>query len=421
MAESSISPKTPEYSPPSLDKTSKYLNIITGKQEKTFHVQIRNNEFNHILTSLANGLRRTIITEIPTYSFDVESLSGFDNPNLQFIENKSKYHNDYLAHRISLVPINFEIFQKNLEIYKNYHSETTNSDIPLTIEEFNISNIKFKLSVENRSATINSHVYVKTKDMKIYYGDNELSNEKYKILNPDIILAKLAPLKRDTDLPENINFIATPSRGYGYMHTRFSPTSNIEYWFEEDINLIESKMEKMDLKQANRFKIEQSQRLFIGHEENQPQIFNIKYKSKGSINNYSIFGEAIKNLKTQILEYKTKLNTGENFELKEDTNSMNAIDVFTNIAGHTVGNILVEYSRYHPGIDYIAYKIPHPLKKEMVIRIKCTNEYIEQSSLDHKTRAINILNDTCNHLINIITSIEEEFSVLSDEYLPFQD
>ena len=50
--------------------------------------------------------------------------------------------------------------------------------------------------------------------------------------NPDIIIAKLLPLKRETDIPETLNFVATPSLGYGYMHTRWSPTSNIEYWFE---------------------------------------------------------------------------------------------------------------------------------------------------------------------------------------------
>ena len=80
----------PDYTPPSLQEKHKYLNLLTKPDDPNYHIQINNNKYNNILTSLVNGLRRVIITDIPTISFDVESLSGFDNPNLQILENKSK-------------------------------------------------------------------------------------------------------------------------------------------------------------------------------------------------------------------------------------------------------------------------------------------------------------------------------------------
>ena len=69
--------------------------------------------------------------------------------------------------------------------------------------------------------------------------------------------------------------------------------SNIEYWFEEDYDQINKIASKLDENKAKRFGIEQSQRLFVGHEENLPQIFNIKYRTRGSITNYLIFEQAI--------------------------------------------------------------------------------------------------------------------------------
>ena len=95
-----MTPPEPNYSPLSQDETHNNLNLITGPNEPEFHIQLKNNKFNNVLTSLVNSLRRTIITDVKTISFDIESLSGFDNPNLNMIENKSKYHNDYLAHRL---------------------------------------------------------------------------------------------------------------------------------------------------------------------------------------------------------------------------------------------------------------------------------------------------------------------------------
>ena len=169
----------------------------------------------------------------------------------------------------------------------------------------------------------------------------------------------------------------------------------------------------MEADKAKRFTIEQSQRLYIGHKEGQPQVFNLKYKSKGSITNYSIFEQALSILKQKIRNFKNDLNTETNFDFKEDTNAMNAIDVITTVAGHTVGNLLVEYSRLHPGTEYIAYKVPHPLKNEMYIRIKCTDQYRSQSALSHKDRAVNILNDTCNHIIDILNVLEDEYTTFS--------
>ena len=197
----------PDYTPPSLQEKHKYLNLLTKPDDPNYHIQINNNKYNNILTSLVNGLRRVIITDIPTISFDVESLSGFDNPNLQILENKSKYHNDYLAHRISLLPVSISTFFKNIKTNGHYNSISSSGNVPMTTEDFDISKLQFKLSVINKNNAMGSSIYVKSGDMKIYYDDNEIDNSSYNFINSNIILAKLLPLKRDTDNPETINLL----------------------------------------------------------------------------------------------------------------------------------------------------------------------------------------------------------------------
>ena len=335
------SPPEPDYTPPSLQEKHKYLNLLTKQFDNYFHIQINNNQYNNILISLVNGLRRTIITDVPTISFDIESLSGFDNPNLQILENKSKYHNDYLAHRISLIPVSITKLLSDINKLQ-YYITISNSQVEITTEQFDISKLKFKLSVSNKNDTMSSSIYVKSGDMKIYYDEDELSNSIYNFINPNIIIAKLLPLKRETDYPETLNFIATPSLGYGHIHTRWSPTSNIEYWFEENNEMIEKMIAGLDETKAKQFKLEQSQRLYYKNEDENPMIFNLKYNTKGSVNNYTIFEQSIDILQNKINEYKNNLQTGENIIFSYDTNAMGALDITTTTAGHTIGNIVVE-------------------------------------------------------------------------------
>jgi DNA-directed RNA polymerase alpha subunit/DNA-directed RNA polymerase subunit L len=408
----SSTPPEPDYTPPSLQEKHQYLNLLTKPLDQNYHIQINNNQYNNILTSLVNGLRRVIITDIPTISFDVESLSGFDNPNLQILKNKSKYHNDYLAHRISLIPVSITNFLSNIKIH-GYYLNVANEEITMTVEDLDISKFKFKLSVINTNNAMGLSIYVKSNDMKVYYDDNEVDNSNYNFINPSIIIAKLLPLKREADIPETLNFVATPSLGYGHMHTRWSPTSNIEYWFEENHDEIQKIASSLDESKAKRFRIEQSQRLYYKNDEENPMIFNLKYKSKGSVDNYTIFKQSIGILKNKISEYRNNLQTGNDMIFSYDTNAMNALDITTTVAGHTVGNIIVEYTRYHKGVDFISYKVPHPLRKDMVVRIKPTSEYKETSDLSDKELCINIINDTCLHVIEILTVIEEEYNEIS--------
>ena len=63
--------------------------------------------------SLANAIRRTLLTDIPTVGFKINENG--ENNDINMIINNSSLHNEMLLHRISLIPlyINPVNFMKN--------------------------------------------------------------------------------------------------------------------------------------------------------------------------------------------------------------------------------------------------------------------------------------------------------------------
>ena len=88
--------------------------------------------------SLVNALRRIMISEVSTVAFET---SNFETSSVKITENTSQFHNEFLLHRIGLIPIN----------------------IPDT-ENFNESDYTFSLDVENKT---NSVLYVTAGDIKV--------------------------------------------------------------------------------------------------------------------------------------------------------------------------------------------------------------------------------------------------------------
>ena len=55
--------------------------------------------------SILNSIRRTIFTHIPNVGFYFKLDDHYIDSNMNIISNDSPIHNEFLAHRISLIPI----------------------------------------------------------------------------------------------------------------------------------------------------------------------------------------------------------------------------------------------------------------------------------------------------------------------------
>ena len=89
---------------------------------------------------IANSLRRSFSSLVPTTSFDDTYFDKKEDRSIQINTNTSALHNEFLSHRLSLIPINLEN-KDNLKIKtfldKNYIRKFDFNN-PETIPIFNM-------------------------------------------------------------------------------------------------------------------------------------------------------------------------------------------------------------------------------------------------------------------------------------------
>ena len=73
-----------------------------GKNEKNSIVfDIKGNEEQGLNKSIINSLRRVLLSSIPSVGFRTE----MKNTDLKIIKNTSPLHNEYIIHRIAMIPL----------------------------------------------------------------------------------------------------------------------------------------------------------------------------------------------------------------------------------------------------------------------------------------------------------------------------
>lgn len=161
-------------------------------------------------------------------------------------------------------------------------------------------------------------------------------------------------------------------------------------------------------KLLNTFNKCDNQRYFKGKEEYElyNREFNLYIESTGFYNPEQILHKSFKLLKNDLLKACENiiylLNNLSNYPLKDDNITIdesikidNGIDILFNNSSHSIGNIISSYIYYlydSTIIQYVGYKMVHPLKSEMIITI-----------------GLNDINDAMNILIQIFTELTKIF------------
>ena len=309
--------------------------------------------------SYANALRRIILSEVETYAFNT---IDYNNSDIKIIENTSSLHNEFILHRIGFVPI------YNIDNISNYKFtlnvvNTSNEIIDVTTKDFEVLNLKTNEKM----------------DTNLFFPPNELTKDH-------ILILRLKP--NPGGQGEKIHLEGTASSGTGNMDARYSPVSNIVYVNKIDVDkynqaeakhidglLKENQLSESDiLKEKNSFRINESERYFHQDEEGNPNIFQFTIESIGVIPAHIIFKKALEKLNFKLnmisLEFDKISNSQEStIEIKESPTVMNALDVIINNETHTLGYLLQSYLEKHEDINFVGYNNPHPLKKNIIVRI----------------------------------------------------
>ena len=153
-------------------------NISSSNKNLTFTLS----GVNH---SIANAIRRTIVSDIPTVIF---RTTPYAENKATFIKNTTKYHAEILKQRLSNIPVHFKM--SNLEEF--YGIELSYVDNLLKKRKI-LENYLLEVNVNN---TTDSMVTVSTGDFKIFdkEANKYIPQEETKLIFPPFI-----PYNRDTE------------------------------------------------------------------------------------------------------------------------------------------------------------------------------------------------------------------------------
>lgn len=331
-------------------------------------------EIHDIDVSIVNGIRRTILTDIP-----IPGIIGEKDSSVNIIKNTGALHNEIISHRIGLIPIC--LTEDEIENYED------NS----IIVELNYVNNNIGLS----SVTTNHIKGTKDdKPMTQVYLDKIFP--KNPVTKSHILITRLKA-------NEELHFTASVVKKTARYNSAFCPVSLANFFYIVDNSKVTKEMGILDTERsyytnkygdANRFQFE-------------IEPINPYISSKFLVN------KALDVIIAKLNNISQNLISGNNIAVSQYEELENTYQFVINDEDDTIGNIIQsiihnKYVRENSTIDdikcsYIGYICPHPLKTELIIRITLE----EQTNIN---TFIKFLDKNCNMIVNEINYIKSEWN-----------
>ena len=333
----------------------------------------------------ANTLRRSVMTLVSGVAFRSDPPGiVVENSDIKVLQNDSNTQpNELLAHRISLIPIHGvdpDTFDADRYVFKIDIENTTSNPMDVTAADIKV--------YERRKAADLSESLI------------EIPGKDFFVPNPltrDTCLITSMPAKRSSLVPTlKVEMRATV--GLGREHARFIPTCQSSYGYTLDTNTerrnayfekwlvthknVEPESLKEDEKRRGEldreFKTMQIQRIFKVDEKGDPNSFDFQIESIGPMAPRAIIERALIGL-VKMCEPYIGLDNGDlppTISVTPSDSQMPGFDFLIKGEDHTFGNMIQTWlvdnhvdGEAIPRISFAGYKIPHPLKDEMLLRI----------------------------------------------------
>lgn len=413
--------------------------VINGTHNNNLNFEIKGNKEYGLDKSLINGIRRILLTDIKTVSFDDDNI---------IIENNSgSLHNEFLKSRISLIPL----YINPDDYYNQYLFELNINDftepiINITADMFNIyglnkdtiNNIKKQESMGDIPDEENILIKLKSINIEYYDLDNKLSDKlKKEIFRPFnynkkdnyFLITELKNTNSSTD-KEAIKLYAKPNIGTSKKHARYNNLSTVLYTFkknEMEFNdslkneLILNKIKDKDIEKfSNSYYISNSERFFEKDTNLEPYWYNFNilsnhiYKPKECllksidifISKFDIVDIKIK----EMLQQSDKSTGYYNINKIKDTDTYK---LTISDQDSTIGYLIQSHAVKHfinkdSFVQICGFNKPHPLIEKIVLNLMVNpTDYNELQKITYICEFIfNIINDIKNILLIIKGEID---------------
>lgn len=336
--------------------------------------------------SIVNSLRRTILSDIETVAFHFDINNREPEKAAIYIKaNDTPLHNEFLAQRISMIPIH--VLDDEI---KNWNPDAYEFVIDITNES-------------NKSITVTSKDIIVKKDGKADDTLRERMFPKNAITGDYILITKLPP---SANKETKLEAIMTAQRGTAEKSACWSAVSLCTYFNEIDEVKNKKKMDEYIEKHKNtlseeaaiaRYNTLDYQRAYKRNEYLEPSEFTFKIEPECLLSVSTIVHNAL-----SILSDKIQTLVMFDDEKISIDNSDDVYNITINEENHTIGNLLQAllyniHVRENEGADisFVGYFVPHPLDKRIILKVKSSlNEFqIKDEMISSFERIKNILDD----------------------------
>ena len=338
----------------------KFLDNIK-KTEDSISFDINNNS-KDIKISLANAIRRTIISDIDTYIIDPDKVI--------FHENNSILNNEFLKHRVSLIPI----------ISDN--------------EDMNYENIIIECKKNNEDENMMS-IYVSDFICKDQINGEIIDNKKI-FKYPKILFGKLK-------INQYISFEGKFSKNNPTTgnNSAYMAVSKCVYTFKIDENEVKKITNTMNKEEKNSFLTQENERVYSKNSIGDPLVYKFEIDSIGFYDALTIAKKGflylinhLENVKNEFLNTKSVIIK----HIESEDNTSDFFDFSMDNENDTIGNLLSSYLMSDTTVNYCGYVIKHPLRKNIVLRIKLNNKNTIENSIETIVKNINTIIDLLNKI-----------------------
>jgi DNA-directed RNA polymerase subunit L len=320
---------------------------------------------------IVNAIRRIILSEIPMIGFYGEDKD--EEPTVEIIINNSPLHNEFMIHRIGLIPLH--ISEEITEIYED-------------------NDYEFELNVENKSSdTINvttGNITGKYKDKNLTKAELDKIFPTNKTTNSKILITRLRG-------GEHIHFTAKAIKRTGKLNASFSPVSLSNFYYVQNKTEADKKDNILD-----------KERSFLKNEYGDPSTLNFQIESVNGFSYKYLFQKALDIINEKLQNLIIKLSAKE-IEIIKVQNCDNSYEFKIMNEDDTLGNLIqsLVHNRYIRSKDekrchYVGYICPHPLISELLIRFTLNDENTQNF--------YDFFIDNCKDIIKIIDEIKAEWN-----------
>ncbi len=313
-----------------------------------------------INVSLANAIRRTILSDIP---INVIKTDNYLDNQCNITINNTRLHNEILKQRISCIPIHI----KELDLLPDKYI--------------------LELDVENNGSNT---IYVTTEDFKIRNknNDNYLTIEETRKIFPPcqktnsfIDFARLRPKISSTIPGERIKLTAEFSVGTAKDNSMYNVVSKCsygntldplkisEFWEQYEQKLLTEKMTKEEIEfQKKNFYLLDAQRHYI------PDSFDFVIQTIGIYDNIEIVKKSCVIIQNKLIEL-IKAVDSDTIPINYSETTMDyCFDIILENEDYTIGKVLeyLLYEKYYVTdkvFSFCGFKKFHPHNTDSVIRV----------------------------------------------------